>query len=236
MYINSKAMKNSNNLNMRPGKYKFNGVTYYVRNGKLCAMPSKRGPSETPPTGEQSEFRDAFSTMTGFTTNFFSRDRILVQSWALYSQQFQKTYLDSFKRINYPTLDPELNGVDYFPDFSFSEGYLVALREIRVTREDWTFHIYWDVPRRKFQRCAPDNELVLGFFYDSHPDAPQILQTPYTREDKYAIIEIPDNGFLPSEDVHLYPFFAANDWQAFSRSKHVLCEGERGETGDTNQR
>ena len=56
-----------------------------------------------------------------------------------------------------------------------------------------------------------------------------VLQTLYTREDKYAIIDIPDNGFPPSEDVHLYPFFAANDWQAFSRSTHVLREGERGE-------
>lgn len=167
--------------------------------------------------------------MTGFTTNFFTRHPVLKLAWKTHGQQTWSTSLDAFKRANYLVFDPKLNGVEYFPDFLFSEGDLVAPREVRVTRDGWQFTIRWDVPRRNYPRCDRDHMLAVGYFHESRPDAPQIVLTPFTRGDRVAIIDLPDNAHPLTEGVHLYPFFIERYYQAFSKSRHAWCEGEREE-------
>lgn len=67
--------------------------------------------------------------------------------------------------------------------------------------------------------CSPDDELLLGYFYDSNPEAPQLIRvTNARRKDKWLRVDIPVNNDPEGETLHLYPFFASKDKLRFSKN------------------
>ena len=201
-----------------------NGIRYYYRNDKLCAMPAKWEKVERPATEKQQVARDAMEITGTFPVNFFRLSPVLYFAWNMYGEYFSLTYLDIFRKLNYPVLDLKLQGVDYFPDFHFCKGDLVPPRDTRVTREGWTFFLYWNSPAREYGRANPNDSLALGFFYDSCPDSPQFIMTSFTRGECFARIALPDSAHPETETVHLYPFFTSPDWSAYSDSRYVKAE------------
>ena len=214
-------MKTEDESNERPRKYRVNGITFYYRNGKLCAMPSTREKTKKPPTEKQIESREALEIATDCAINFFRTNGILCIALDAYAKLFRKNRLDIFKMINYPVLDAKLLGVDYFPDFFFCKGKLVPPRETRVNREDLLLFPTWEHPDREYGLSNPDDLLMMGYFYESRPDIPLLVMTDVTRGERFAQIQLPDLGYPSTETLHLYLFFCSPDWTTFSDSRYV---------------
>ncbi|WP_018336526.1 hypothetical protein [Butyricimonas synergistica] len=205
-----------------PRKYHRDGITHYYRMGKPCRMSSTRDKADTPPTDNQIKYREALESAVQFSVNFFLACPALVPAWNLYGAQMGKDRLRAFNKENNPVIDATSKGVNYFPDFRFSRGDLVPPREARVSRIGWKLFIEWEIPACPTGRAAPDDELLVGYFYESRPDSPQLVaSTGFTRQERKAQVILPSKRFPVVEDVHVFLLFRRADYQSFSESRYV---------------
>lgn len=215
-------MENDDYRPEMPRKYHRDGITHYYRMGKPCCMSSTRDKVDTPPTDEQLESREALEAYSQFSANFFHVCAALIPAWDLFGLLIGKDRLRAFNRENNPVIDAASKGVNFFPDFYFSRGYLVPPRDARVNRLGWKLFIEWENPARFTGRATPDDELLVGFFYESHPDAPQLIaSTGFTRQERKAQVTLPSKLFPVVEDVHVFLLFRGADYLNFSDSRYV---------------
>ncbi|MFR7876581.1 MAG: hypothetical protein ACLU4J_09445 [Butyricimonas paravirosa] len=102
----------------------------------------------------------------------------------------------------------------------------------RVTRRGWEITIEWR-PHGVPNETRDKDTLVIGYFYDSLPDAPRVLHLPnVTRAGRVATFTLPDpvtatgKPLSPDEIVHLYPYVAGSGQDEFSTSVYlrVACD------------
>ena len=97
----------------------------------------------------------------------------------------------------------------------------------RVTRRGWEITIEWR-PHGVPNETRDKDTLVIGYFYDSLPDAPRVLHLPnVTRAGRVATFTLPDpvtatgKPLSPDEIVHLYPYVAGSGQDEFSTSVYL---------------
>lgn len=212
----------------RSPKYHKNGMTHYKRKGKDCQMQSNRQPDKKkekekkPVSPEQAEHYRVMAQLARFSAAFF-RQLEGYTGWHEFARETKWTHQDLFRKKNFPVLDGP-RGVSYYPDFFFSVGWLVPPRDLRVSRDGWEITLTWQIPSRVYSLSRPDDELLVGYFYDSRPDAPRVtVVTGTTRGECRAVISIPPFDFPPGEVMHVYPFFRRADLTGFSESRYACC-------------
>ena len=135
--------------------------------------------------------------------------------------------LNQRQRASVFALACDENGVANFRAFIFSVGWLAVPLFTRVTRRGWEITIEWrshGVPNETRDK----DTLVIGYFYDSLPDAPRVLHLPnVTRAGWVATFTLPDpvtatgKPLSPDEIVHLYPYVAGSGQDEFSTSVYL---------------
>lgn len=191
---------------------------------------AETGDKASAPSPAQLEVWRVLEQATSFTNYFFKSFPGLKETWRLVSKDLGRTSsgrlrpFDSlFKAVNYNVLDGP-NGISYYPDFHFSIGPLVQPREVKVTREGWMLTIEWEVPNRKHKHSQPHDQLLVGFFYDSRPDAPRMVEkVKATRGEQRATVKIPAHDFPDDEVLHLYLFFKNAEGTIYSANRYVRC-------------
>lgn len=109
-------------------------------------------------------------------------------------------------------------GVVNFMSFRFSVGKLAMPVSMTAQREGRRVTLTWSNDTA-LGGCHADDELVLGYFYDSEPGAPQMVRhTGVVRRDERLEIEIPPCNEPEGETLHLYPFFCSKDMTGFSQN------------------
>ena len=185
----------------RPETTRCDGVTTYYRKGKLCHCSSKRFPGSS----EERDRRRAAGVSLAKTTNM--------------------TPANLCHKVNGTACDE--NGVANFRAFIFSVGWLAVPLFTRVTRRGWEITIEWR-PHGIPNDTRNKDTLVIGYFYDSLPDAPRVLHLPHvTRAGRVATFTLPDpvtatgKPLSPDEIVHLYPYMAGSGQDEFSTSVYL---------------
>lgn len=109
-------------------------------------------------------------------------------------------------------------GVVNFMSFRFSVGKLAMPVSMTAQREGRRVTLVWSNDTA-LGGCHADDELVLGYFYDSEPGAPQMVRhTGVERRDERLEIEIPPCNNPEGETLHLYPFFCNKELTGFSQN------------------
>lgn len=140
-----------------------------------------------------------------------------LEMWKLVADMLNRKTNNLFYSFNHPYLSAGV-GVVNFMAFWFSIGLLAMPDDMWARREGRTVTLSWN-DNSNMGGCSPDDELVLGYFYDSNPEAPQIIRaTNVRRKDEWMRVEIPVNNDPEGETLHLYPFFVSKDKLRFSRN------------------
>lgn len=122
-----------------------------------------------------------------------------------------------FSELNYFCLAAGV-GVVNFMSFRFSVGKLAMPVSMTAQREGRQVTLVWSNDTA-LGGCHADDELVLGYFYDSEPGAPQMVRhTGAVRKDERLEIEIPPCNNPEGETLHLYPFFCNKELTGFSQN------------------
>lgn len=140
-----------------------------------------------------------------------------IQVWQLAAHAINLRPNNLFYMFNHPYLAAGI-GVVNFMAFWFSIGLLALPDDMFARREGRTVTLMWSNYSTS-GGCSPDDELVLGYFYDSNPEAPQVIRdTKARRKDGWMRVDIPVNNDPEGETLHIYPFFCSKDMLRFSRN------------------
>lgn len=140
-----------------------------------------------------------------------------LQMWKLAADMVNRRTNNVFYSFNHPYLASGI-GVVNFMAFWFSVGFLAMPADMWARREGRMVTLTW-TDNSAMGGCSPDDELVLGYFYDSNPEAPQIIRTTNAcRKNERVRVEIPVNNDPEGETLHLYPFFCSKDKLRFSKN------------------
>lgn len=140
-----------------------------------------------------------------------------LQVWQVAAHAINHRPNNLFYSFNHPYLASGV-GVVNFMAFWFSIGLPAMPDDMWARREGRMVTLSWS-DNSAMGGCTPDDELVLGYFYDSNPEAPQLIRvTNARRKDKWLRVEIPVNNDPEGETLHLYPFFASKDKLRFSKN------------------
>ena len=181
----------------RPETTRCDGVTTYYRKGKVCHCSSKRFPGSS----EERDRRCAARTLNQRQrANVFALVSRLVKiltrklqdlnAWVSLAKTTNMTPANLCHKVNGTACDE--NGVANFRAFIFSVGWLAVPLFTCVTRRGWEITIEWR-PHGVPNETRDKDTLVIGYFYDSLPDAPRVLHLPnVTRAGRVATFTLPD--------------------------------------------
>ena len=148
-----------------------------------------------------------------------------LNAWVSLAKATNMTPANLCHKVNGTACDE--NGVANFRAFIFSVGWLAVPLFTRVTRRGWEITIEWR-PHGVPNETRDKDTLVIGYFYDSLPDAPRVLHLPnVTRAGRVATFTLPDpvtatgKPLSPDEIVHLYPYVAGSGQDEFSTSVYL---------------
>lgn len=216
----------------RPETTRCDGVTTYYRKGKVCHCSSKRFPGSS----EERDRRCAARTLNQRQRANVSPSCRLARenlnaktqdlnAWVSLAKTTNMTPANLCHKVNGTACDE--NGVANFRAFIFSVGWLAVPLFTCVTRRGWEITIEWR-PHGVPNETRDKDTLVIGYFYDSLPDAPRVLHLPnVTRAGRVATFTLPDpvtatgKPLSPDEIVHLYPYVASSGQDEFSTSVYL---------------
>ena len=216
----------------RPATTRSGGITTYYRKGKKCQCASERPAGSTEERDRRHAKRSERQRL--LTRVFTLVDRLMkillrklanANSWVPFAKDTPMTAPNLCHKVNATACDE--HGVANFRAFMFSVGWLAVPLFTRVTRRGWEITIEWR-PHGVPNETRDKDTLVIGYFYDSLPDAPRVLHLPnVTRAGRVATFTLPDpvtatgKPLSPDEIVHLYPYMAGSGQDEFSTSVYL---------------
>lgn len=224
------------NLKSRPKKkdtVRHEDETEFDRKGKDCVCSSKRPCATAEERQARKEKRtvpqrksETLFAMTARLMRAYFRKLGVGEMWTAFTRQLTITGRNLCQKINSATVDER--GVFNFRSFVFSIGWLASPLYTRLRREGWTVTIEWLDGCDRAANKATDR-LQIGYFYQSCPEAPRVFNADdVTRVSGKVTFTLPDpvdvNGKAldpGSEVVHLYPYFARDRKEEFSRSTYL---------------
>ena len=227
-----KKKKITRPVGKRPETTRCDGVTTYYRKGKLCHCSIKRFPGSSEERDRRRAARTLNQRQRASVFALVSRlVKILTRklqdfnAWVSLAKTTNMTPANLCHKVNGTACDE--NGVANFRAFIFSVGWLAVPLFTRVTRRGWEITIEWR-PHGIPNDTRDKDTLVIGYFYDSLPDAPRVLHLPnVTRAGRVATFTLPDpvtatgKPLSPDEIVHLYPYMAGSGQDEFSTSVYL---------------
>jgi len=205
-------------LCLSQGPVRLDGVTYYLRNGRVCVRPShhkkrgKRSEAELATTGRFVEMRKLWT--------MYRRAVGELPVWRVAARGVGAGQGDTlFHRLNAGCVRGG-EGVWAFPAFRFAAGSL----DMPVLREAWrergTVTLEWEVDEDHAGARWSDRVYV-GYFYDAEPRVPGLVEASTQRVAGQATVEIPLLEERADAALHLYLFFGNEDGTRFSPSVYA---------------
>ena len=221
----NRGMANNRQLNLLKemvksgGPIRMEGMTYYVRNGKLQACASKRGRRKVR-TEKEVAANDRFSEVRTLW-RMYRRAAGELPVWRMAAREAGAAKSDSlFHSLNGACVRAG-EGVWAFPAFRFAAGALEMPVVTGVAREGWRVTLEWEYDGAHAEARDGDRVYV-GYFYGTQPQVPQLaVAEGVCRKDGRAVVDIPPMGQPEGTPLHLYLFFGTERNDRFSPS--VYC-------------
>lgn len=201
------------------GPIRMEGMTYYVRNGKLQACASKRG-KRTERTEKEVAANERFTEMRTLW-KMYRRAAGNLPVWRMAAREAGAAKSDSlFHSLNGACVRAG-EGVWAFPAFRFAAGSLDVPVVTGVERKGWQVTLEWECDDMQAE-ARKEDRVYVGYFYGTQPQVPQLLALEgVCRQDGRAVADIPPMGQPDGTPLHLYLFFGTVDNDRFSPS--VYC-------------
>lgn len=221
----NRGMANNRQLNLLKemvksgGPIRMEGMTYYVRNGKLQACASKRGRRKVR-TEKEVAANDRFSEVRTLW-RMYRRAAGELPVWRMAAREAGAAKSDSlFHSLNGACVRAG-EGVWAFPAFRFAAGSLEMPVVTGVAREGWRVTLEWEYDGAHAEARDGDRVYV-GYFYGTQPQVPQLaVAEGVCWKDGRVVVDIPPMGQPEGTPLHLYLFFGTERNDRFSPS--VYC-------------
>lgn len=202
------------------GPVRVEGMTYYVRNGKLQACASKRGKREKRTENEVAS-SDHFTEVRALW-RMYRRAVGVLPVWRVAARETGAAKSDSlFHSLNGACVRAG-EGVWAFPAFRFAAGSLDMPVVTGAEREGWQVTLEWEGDGAQAE-ARKEDRVYVGYFYGTQPQVPQLLAPANVcRRDGRAVVDIPPMGQPEGTPLHLYLFFGTADDKRFSPSVYCL--------------
>jgi hypothetical protein len=204
---------------LEQGPLRLEGITYYLRNGRVCARPShhrkkkKLSEAERSATGRFTEVRKLWV--------MFRRALGDLSVWRVAAREEGASQGDTlFHRLNAGCIRSG-EGVWCFPAFRFAAGSLdmPALRS--AGREGEKVVLEWEVDEDRAGARWSDRVYV-GYFHDADPRVPRLVVAEgVCRQDGGAALAIPPAEGVSEGLLHVYLFFGNEEGTRFSPSVYA---------------
>ena len=195
------------------------GVTYYMRNGRLCVRPSRYRKRKKRTTAEEAA-SNRFTEVRKFWT-LYRRALGDLPVWRVAAREQGANQGDTlFHRLNSGCIRGG-EGVWAFPAFRFSTGSLdmPALRS--AGREGEKVVLEWEVDEDRAGARWSDRVYV-GYFHDADPRVPRLVVAEgVCRQDGGAVLAIPPAEGVSEGPLHVYLFFGNEEGTRFSPSVYA---------------
>lgn len=202
-----------------PEKLSVNGNEAHVRSQGIDLHAEQQRKMKEEKKRKQEVKEQQFEKFTAVSRFWSCFNQLLegLPMWKCAATRYSMKTNAYFSEQNYFCLATDV-GVANFMAFKFSVGKLAMPVAMTARREGRRVTLTWSNDFT-LGGCRPDDELMLGYFYDSYPGAPQLIRhTGVAREDERLEIEIPVADDPQGETLHLYPFFCSKDMTRFSQN------------------